>query len=85
MRSDNHTRSGALTRRGPLTGQQKSRLCGRPGDGDIHNLAQKPSDASLFQIQSNEEHIETVHKLWSVKAAQQSLYRKPTRSSAFLR
>ena len=69
----------------PPTGQQKSRLFGRPGDGDIHNLAQKASDASLFQNQSNDEHIATVHSLWNVKAAQQSLYRKPTRSSAFLR
>ena len=69
----------------PPTDRQKSRLFGRPGDGDIHSLAQKASDASLFQIQSNDEHIATVHSLWSVKAAQQSLYRKPTRSSGFLR
>ena len=69
----------------PPTGQQKSRLCGRPGDGDIHNLAQKPSGASPFQIQCDEGHNTAVHSLWSVKTAQQSLYRKPTRSSAFFR
>ena len=69
----------------PSAIQQKSRLCGRPGDGDIHNLAQKPSGASPFQIQCDEGHNTAVHSLWSVKAAQQSLYRKPTRSSAFFR
>ena len=67
------------------TTQQKSRLCGRPGDGDIHNLAQKPSNASLSQTEGDEEHITTVHSLWSVKATRQSLYRKPTRSSAFFK
>ena len=69
----------------PSAIQQKSRLCGRPGDGDIHNLAQKPSGASPFQIQCDEGHNTAVHSLWSVKTAQQSLYRKPTRSSAFFR